>query len=130
MKFEHLAINVANPKQMAKWYATHLGLRVIRQEQNAPFTTFLADDSGNMMLEIYNNPPEKVPDYWQMDPLILHLAFVSANPDEDINRLLEAGAILIEDERLDATTRVVMMRDPWGLPIQLCKRGTPMLADY
>lgn len=130
MKFEHLAINVANPKKMAIWFVNHLGLRVVRQEQNAPFTTFLADDSGNMMLEIYKNPPDDVPDYWQMDPLILHLAFVSANPDEDMNRLLEAGATLINDERLDATSRVIMMRDPWGVPIQLCKRGTPMLADY
>jgi len=130
MKFEHLAINVAKPRAMAEWYTTHLGLKVIRQEQNTPFTTFLADDSGNMMLEIYNNPPDKVPDYWQIDPLVLHLAFISNDPDEDMNRLLKAGAILIDDERLDATSRVIMMRDPWGVPIQLCRRGNPMLIDY
>ena len=130
MKFEHIAINVPEPRAMTNWYTNHIGLQIIRQEKEPPYTTFLADDSGNMMLEIYKNPPDDIPDYWQMDPLLLHLAFVSTQPGQDMNRLMEAGAKLIVDERLDANSRVIMMRDPWGVPIQLCKRGSSMLSNY
>ncbi|MDB5264352.1 MAG: ribosomal protein, partial [Adhaeribacter sp.] len=53
MKLEHFALNVENPIAMAAWYVNNLGLRVVRQTTAAPFTTFLADDSGRIMIEIY-----------------------------------------------------------------------------
>jgi len=42
--------------------------------------------------------------------------------------LLAAGATLVKEEDLADGSYLVMMRDPWGLAIQLCRRGTPMLA--
>ncbi len=33
---------------------------------------FLADGSGRVMLEMYNNPAATVPDYNAMHPLVLH----------------------------------------------------------
>lgn len=79
------------------------------------------------MLEIYNNPADQVPPYAEMNPLLIHLAFVSTNPAADKENLLAAGASFIEEVFLEDGSHLVMMRDPWGLAIQLCKRGTPMI---
>lgn len=127
MKFEHFALNVEDPLAMAAWYVEQLGLEVVRQLPNRPWTTFLADSSGTIMLELYNNPATHVPDYQSMHPLLLHLAFVSEAPNQDIARLTPAGAELVSDQRLEDGSHLVMMRDPWGLAIQFCKRAVPML---
>jgi catechol 2,3-dioxygenase-like lactoylglutathione lyase family enzyme len=128
MKLEHLALNVADPLAMAQWYTEHLGMTVVRKTEDAPYTHFLADSSGTMLLEIYRNPPDQIPPYADMDPLLLHVALVSTDPDSDKTALLAAGATFITDLRLDDGSQLVMMRDPWGLAIQLCKRGVPILA--
>ncbi|MEX0720974.1 MAG: VOC family protein [Balneolaceae bacterium] len=129
MKIEHFAINVENPPAMVDWYVENLGLEIIRQMNEAPHTTFLADESGRVMLEIYTNPPGEVPDYPNMNPLIVHLAFVSENPASDKERLISAGATVVTDEHLKDNSHLIMMRDPWGFCIQLCKRGKPMLKE-
>jgi catechol 2,3-dioxygenase-like lactoylglutathione lyase family enzyme len=127
MKIEHFAFNVSEPLAMAKWYNENLGLKIVSQNQKSPFTTFLADDSGRVMIEIYNNSAVDIPHYHAMHPLLLHLAFVSTSPDLDKNRLLEAGATLVSEDLLADGTHLVMMRDPWGLSIQFCKRAVSML---
>jgi glyoxylase I family protein len=127
MKIEHFACNVKDPVAMTKWYVENLDLEVVRKMDKAPYTHFLGDKSGAIMLEIYNNPPDNVPDYKNMDPLLLHLAFVSNDPESDKKRLLEAGASFVEDVNLPDGSLLIMMRDPWGLAIQLCKRGVPMM---
>lgn len=129
MKIEHFAINVEEPQSMVTWYEKNMGLKVVNQENEAPYTAFLADDSERVMFEIYNNPADEVPDYFNMDPLILHLAFVSEDPEEDKKRLVTAGATVVSDDRLDDGSHLVMLRDPWGICLQLCKRSTPMLAE-
>lgn len=128
MKIEHFALNVEAPIAMAEWYETNISLEIVRLMTTAPFTTFMADKRGHVMLEIYCNPADQVPDYRNMDPLLVHLAFVSEAPSLDARRLLEAGATLVSDQHLDDGSHLIMMRDPWGLAIQLCKRGTPMLT--
>ena len=95
--------------------------------QDSPFTTFLLDDTNKIMLEIYRNREAEVPPYREMNPLLVHVAFVSSNPSADKERLLEAGATLVSDHQLNDGSHLVMMRDPWGLAIQLCKRGLPMI---
>lgn len=128
MKIEHFAINVENPLEMADWYVDHLGMKVVRQDKTEPYMTFLADDSGRVMIEIYKNPVDEVPDYRNMNPLIVHIAYVSENPTKDKDRLVKAGAKVESDDHLDDGSHLVMLRDPWGVCIQLCKRGTPMLT--
>ncbi len=127
MKIEHFALNVADPVAMADWYVEHLGMTVARKLDGAPRTHFLADTSGQVMIEIYNNPPDQVPPYADMNPLLVHLAFVCENPDETRTRLEAAGATFAEEVRIRDGSHLVMMRDPWGLAIQLCKRGQSML---
>lgn len=127
MKIEHFAINVSDPNAVAAWYVEHCGMNIARKLDAAPFTHFLTDSSGSVMVEIYNNPSDEVPDYRSMNPLILHLAFVSVDPDADRARLEAAGATFAEEVKPDDGSHLVMLRDPWGLSIQLCKRGVPML---
>ena len=128
MKLEHFALNVEDPIAMTAWYTQHLGMRVVRQAKEAPYTTFIADDSGRILVEIYLNPAGEVPPYRTMNPLLVHLAFVSENPAEDKDRLCAAGATLVSDQQLEDGSHLIMLRDPWGLALQLCKRSTPMLA--
>jgi glyoxylase I family protein len=63
MKIEHFAINVAEPVAMADWYCKNMGMTVMRKQPKAPHTHFLADSSGSVMIEIYNNPADAVPPY-------------------------------------------------------------------
>ncbi|WP_439484066.1 VOC family protein [Cyclobacterium plantarum] len=127
MKIEHLALNVDHPQAISDWYEKNLGLTVVKKMDKAPFMTFLADDSGKVMIELYQNAKASVLDYPNLNPLMLHLAFVSENPDDEKKRLVAAGAELISDDTLDDGTRLLMLRDPWGLAIQFCKRAKPML---
>ena len=126
MKIEHTAINVANPGEMANWYEKNLGMKTVFKLDADPFTHFIADDSG-VMIEIYSNKQAPIPDYKSMHPLILHLAFVSENPEADKKRLEKAGAFYQEEVKLPDGTHLVMMRDPWGLAIQFCKRAKALV---
>ena len=130
MKIEHAGIMVEDPRLVAEWYCANLGFRVARGMQASPFTHFLVDASGNAMLEIYNNPAARVPDYAAQDPLVLHLAMDVG--DEAIeaarDRLLAAGATLYSDVGVTpAGDQLVMLRDPWGLALQLARRKTAMV---
>ena len=127
MRIEHFALNVAEPVAMAAWYVANLGFQIVRHVDNTTQTHFLADESGQSVLEIYNNPPDQVPDYARLDPLIVHIALVSENPDTDRARLEAAGATYVSEVRLPDGSQLTMLRDPWGLALQLCKRGTPLL---
>lgn len=130
MKLEHVALNVQDPPAVAAWYGRHLGLTPVRAMDEPPYTHFLADDGGTVLLEIYTNPADAVPPYASMDPLLLHVAFVSEDPVGDRDRLVAAGASLVSEQRLGDGTHLVMLRDPWGLALQLCKRSAPMLRPH
>ncbi len=127
MKIEHFAFNVAEPEAIADWYCRHLGMEVRRRIDHAARTHFLADSSGAVMIEIYNNPADQVPPYPDMDPLLLHLAFVSRDPEADSRLLVSAGARVVDEVRLRDGSHLVMLKDPWGFSIQLCRRGAPMM---
>lgn len=127
MRFEHIALNVAEPKAMAAWYCQHLGLRVRRALPDAAQTHFLVDDSDQMMLEIYCHPDAALPDYSNMHPLVLHLAFVSADPYADCKSLQKAGAKWVDEVNLADGSLLLMLRCPWGVALQLCRRG-PVLC--
>ena len=128
MNMEHIALSVADPVAMTAWYAEHLGMEMVRGLQEPPYTRFLADASRTVVIEIYRHDHVPIPDYEEMDPLMLHLAFSTPDAELEIERLTNAGAVLVEDQHLPDGTRLVMLRDPWGLAIQLCQRSRPLLA--
>jgi glyoxylase I family protein len=129
MRIEHFAYMVADPVSVAAWYVRNLHWQIRRSESKPPFAHFLADSSGQVMVEIYNNPAATVPDYRAMNPLNLHIGLVcDSDLDAMRDRLIEAGAtdcggIIVTP----AGDRLAMLRDPWGLAIQLCQRHTPMV---
>ncbi len=129
MKVEHTGLNVPAPAEMAKWYVANLGMSIVRSSDKSTQTHFLADSAGGTMLEVYCNRSAPVPDYSSMDPLVLHICFT---PEDDIatvrDRLLAAGASAVGDLTTTSSgDRLAMLRDPWGVPIQLAKRAQPMI---
>lgn len=128
MKIEHVAFQVAEPVEAARWYVEHLGLIVKRAEGTSPFGHFLADDAGAVMLELYGNPAVTVPDYRQMDPRVLHVAFKTSDVAGTRLRLMRAGATAEGDPTVNANgDEVAMLRDPWGLAVQLVRRAVDMI---
>lgn len=127
MKIEHTAFNVEEPVLMARWYVEHLGLTVQRRTTGAPYAHFLADDSGTVMIEIYGNKDAPLPDYRNMNPAELHLAFVSRDVAADTQRLRTAGATVVADVHQLGDDTFSMLRDPWGLPVQLVQRANSMI---
>ena len=130
MRVEHIAYMVQRPPEVAAWYCRHLGFSVRRKMDGSPWTHFILDAAGSTMLEIYNNPACSVPDYWSWDPLLFHIAFVCADVPGTVRRLVAAGcAIQSPTLTTEAGDTLAMLRDPWGLAIQLCRRGSPMVGE-
>jgi catechol 2,3-dioxygenase-like lactoylglutathione lyase family enzyme len=128
MRIEHLGLNVREPVAMAAWYITHLGFTVKRKLDGPPWTHFLADAGGRVMIEIYGNPAAQIPDYAQIDPLVLHLAFTVDDVGAQRARLVGAGARAVDEITVTpAGDTMAMLRDPWGVPIQIVKRAQPMV---
>jgi glyoxylase I family protein len=126
MNIEHIALNVADPVALADWYVRHLGMRVVRQVDTGPFTRFLADGAGRVVLEIYCQPAP-VPDYFAMDPMVLHVAFKVDDVAGECKRLLAAGATIARDVATsDNGDAMAFLRDPWGVTIQLVRRKIPL----
>ena len=127
MKLEHVALQVADPAAMADWYVEHLGMRVVRTGDAPGHARFLADSAGASVLEIYA-APDPPPDYAAMDPLRLHVAFAPDDLGATRERLLAAGARAVgEIVVAPSGDRFAMLRDPWGLALQLAGRARPLL---
>lgn len=129
LRFEHFAINVADPVAMAEWYCLHLGMQVVRRGASPGNMHFLADAAGTVVAEIYNALPDQVPDYAGMHPLLLHLAFDVEDAQIVHDQLVAAGATSASGGITinDAGDRMAMLRDPWGFCVQLCQRVEPMV---
>jgi glyoxylase I family protein len=127
MKLEHVALQVADPVAMARWYVEHLGMRVVREGEAPGHARFLADAVGASVLETYAGALP-VPDYAAMDPALLHVAFATADVEVTRERLIAAGAVPVgEVVATPAGDRFAMLRDPWGLALQLAQRARPLV---
>ena len=127
LSLEHVALNVSEPAAMAAWYVEHLGMRIVRQSPVAPHIHFIADAAGRTVIEVYSSPVDPIPDYASMHPLRLHVAFATPDPDAARAALVGVGASVVDDQTREDGTRLIMLRDPWGLALQLCKRPEPLL---
>jgi len=127
MKIEHIALNVGNTKEMVQWYETHLNMKTVRANNDTNNTTFIADSAGSTLIEFYNNPESQTLNYEQLHPLMLHIAFSVDDMDATRQRLINAGATAVgEVNNLPNGDQLAMLRDPWGLCIQLAKRSKPL----
>jgi catechol 2,3-dioxygenase-like lactoylglutathione lyase family enzyme len=124
MKLEHVALNVSNPKEACAWYEEHLGMKIVLANDLEPYIHFLSDGQGSM-IELYSNPIVEVPDYGAINPFTFHLAFTVDDLEGEINRLVEVGARQEGDIQVIAGNRLVFLRDPWNLTVQLVVRSVP-----
>jgi len=128
LKLEHIALLVADPAGMARWYEQHLGMRVVRSSETPSPTRFLADSHGESILELYTGGLP-TPDYAAMDPRLLHVAFGSEDVPGTCARLIAAGATPVGEITLSpAGDEFAMLRDPWGLSVQLVRRARPLVS--
>jgi len=127
LNVEHIACNVSDAVAMANWYVEHLGMRIVRHVEAPPHIHFLADANSRVVIEIYSNPVDPFPDYAAMHPMRFHLAFAAPDPDAARDALVAAGATYVEEMLLPDGSRLLMLRDPWGLALQLCARVSPLL---
>ena len=122
MKLEHVALDVSDPEAFKSWWCANLGLTV-----SAAASAFLLDDSGRVAVEVYRTDrTAAAPDYRAMNSMALHFAFLSDDVDADVARLVAAGATSEEVVHKPGFDMAIV-RDPWGVPIQLCKRATSVL---
>ncbi|MBT8183220.1 MAG: VOC family protein [Eudoraea sp.] len=123
MIFEHFALNLAAVNDVVEWYTTNIGLKIMSNQQEPPFMTFLGDSSGRVVLELYHRPDQKITDFKGQHPLTFHVAFVSEDARTDMERLMKAGATFEEEVNKEDGSVLIMLRDPWGIPLQLCQRN-------
>ena len=126
MIFEHFAINVPDPIAIADWYVKNVGLTTVRQQNQAPFMTFLADKTGRVVMELYYRPEQTIMNFGDQHSLTFHFAMETMNAETEKNRLLQVGATLFEEQHLDDGSHLVMLRDPWGICLQICQRASRM----
>jgi catechol 2,3-dioxygenase-like lactoylglutathione lyase family enzyme len=130
MRFEHIALMMSDPVSSARWYADNLGFTVLRASDKSPFGHFLEAPGAGMMFELYNNPSFEVPDYSLAAPAQFHLAFTVDDVACVRERLLAAGAQAVgEVESNELGDTLAMLRDPWGVPLQLICRVEAILSE-
>jgi len=126
MKLEHVALQVPDALAMGRWYTEHLGLTFKVKGTEPPYGQFLLDESGTVLLELYSFDEVPTPDYAAADPRVVHLAWLSDDLAADADRLVAAGArIHAAPLKMPTGDEIAMLRDPWGVCIQLVKRAKP-----
>ena len=119
MRIEHLALNVADPAGMARWYGEHLGMTIARHRRGG-VAFFLSTRPATRCWRC-TNPPDRCPT--TAPGSSFHLAFCSDDVEADYARLLAAGATV---ERRTAPATATVWRwcatpgasDPVGVPRQ------------
>lgn len=123
-RLEHIGFAVSDPKAAAEWYRRVLGFEILHVAENRDAANAFVRNENGTVLEFWRSHDKISTADELSDPLQLHVAFTSENPNEDVKYLLEAGATLYE---LSAPTtngdQTVALRDPWGNCIQLAKRA-------
>lgn len=127
MEFEHFALNVTNAIEIADWYVAHLDMQIVFQKKESPYMTFLADKTGRVIVEFYTNDEALIPEYASKHQLEFHFAFKTDNTEKEKQRLLKAGCTFIEEFRPEEGTHIAMLRDPWGLALQVCQRAKSLV---
>ena len=128
MKIEHIAINVSEPGAFANWYVENLGLRIVRADPGPTQVRFLADDDDETIIEVYNNPLGEIISYQEKHPMTLHIAFSVTDLQAARQALVSAGGTQFGEITTSPTgDQLAIVRDPWGIAIQLVKRNEPLV---
>jgi glyoxylase I family protein len=129
IRFEHFALNLDDPHGIADWYVANFDCRILSKMEGSPFTVFLGDSQGRIFWEIYHNAKAPLSAVRDTHPAAYHLAFYVDDLDAVRDKVVAAGGSFIEEVNTPSGSRLVMMRDPWGIAVQLCQRIPPFLTD-
>ena len=125
---EHVAFNVLDPGAVVKWYTENLGMKEMRKGGPPTYTTFIADSGEHMMIELFHNADYPVFEPAKFSHMSIHLAFMVDDIAAIKKKLVAGGATIVEDiTKTPSGDQVLMLRDPWSLPIQFVQRVKPML---
>jgi uncharacterized glyoxalase superfamily protein PhnB len=125
---EHFAMNISDSRGKAKWYVENLHSVIVRDGKAPTYGMFIADTEKNMMFELYQQQDYPVVDFTTISHMSIHIAFMVPDVQQTQKSLVAAGATVVENGSKKSSGDIVaMLRDPWGLPIQLVKRVKPML---
>lgn len=127
MRFEHFAINVARPGDVAAWYVRHFNARVLRSMDQPPFTHFLGDSTGRVFVELYENPDAPVGTAANRHFLEIHFGFAVEDAEAAAALLVSEGCAVLQRVTPPDGTCLIMLRDPFGLCVQLCQRASKLL---
>ena len=129
MQIEHIGISVEDPMKMAKWYQNNLNciIKLQKGDKNRG-VAFISDKSNSILIELFSLQEVKKYKADLKNPLKIHIAFSSKNIEEDMQKLINNGAIFIEEcnQKLPGD-QLYLLKDPWNNVIQLVQRKTSLL---
>lgn len=123
VRFEHIAINVENPQEVADWYVKNMGLTIISASKKM---IFVGDAGHNCMLELYKKPDVKG-SYAKLSHAASHVAFATDDADGLAKKLAANGAKILKQFTNPVGDTVYNLSDPWGNNLQVIHRVKPKL---
>lgn len=120
-RFEHIAINVDNPREVADWYVANLGLKIVSANKKM---IFVGDQGNHCMFELYHKPTAKGR-YSDLGHSDSHVAFATDDADALASKMVAGGAKLLKRFTNPAGDTVINLTDPWGNNLQVIHRVKP-----
>ncbi len=118
VRFEHVAIDVENPKEVADWYVKYVGLTIISKSKKM---IFVGDPGHHCMLELYKKPGVK-DRFSSLEHKASHVAFATDDADSLSKKMVEGGAKILKQFKNPVGDTVINMKDPWGNNLQVIHR--------
>ena len=119
-------VNVSEPVAMAAWYVEHLGMRIVRQNRGAAYPF----PGGCEWLRRHRDLQQRGGLRFRTMPRCTRCGFISRSRPRirtPQGPRCEKPAQRSSRREGPDGSRLLMLRDPWGFPLQLCKRATPLM---
>jgi len=127
IRLEHIEFNVPDTHKKAKWYVDNLNMKIMREGGAPTYNMFISDSEHNMMFELNQNKDFPMLNFNKISPQSIHFAFTVNNINNVKNELIKAGASFVSQDTSAEGDKILMLRDPWGQPLQFLTRAKPML---
>jgi catechol-2,3-dioxygenase len=123
VRFEHLAINVENPKKVADWYVKYVGLKIVSASKKM---IFVSDPGKHFMFELYKKDAAKGK-FSDLNHAAGHVAFATDDAEALAGKMVQGGAKKLKQFNNPVGDTVINMQDPWGNNLQVIHRVKPKL---
>jgi len=118
---KYVAFNVPDVRVAAQWYHNTLGFTIVNEGKD----TYVSDAGRNFRIRFFSDPTQKN-NYNDISFNACHMAIETDDIHKWEQRVLQAGGKYNTDSRLNAIgDKVIDMRDPNGLMLQLISRVRP-----